>query len=1163
MSRWTSVRLVLLSVCFSAGSAWGQGGGKALGLDGIGDYMRINSFFLNAQSDPVSFSFWVKMENQPVDYNGLLRYNDGGTATHEIYYDTRFSQKQLKYIVSYNPSSLAAYDYDMDSQWHNITCVSDGTNPSVYLDGVLVATGPEIPSASGIGSFFVIGAMYDTGTSDERCLNGQMDEVSVWDRPLSEAEIQVNMNRSLTGNESGLVGYWNFDELDGSGMVPDLTGNGNDGTLVGDALLVDSTAPVNDREIAVQLPGGATMDFVWIEPGIFTMGSPATEPGREADEGPQYEVTISRGFYLGKYETTQEQWESVMGTTPWVGMSHVQSNPNHPAVHISWDDMQALIQDLNASIGEQLYRLPTEAEWEYACRAGTTTHWSFGDDEGQLADYAWNGGVVEYAQPVGTKLPNPWGLYDIHGNVWEWCADWYGTYGTGPQVDPQGSPTGSARVFRGGEFYYEAALTRSANRHSDVPTGVYYDLGARLVMQVVGVPIILPDTQTGYDQSLGIPVQIGLTSGAGIVSAEVFVSYDGDLLMPTASPVTTTAMTTGWTLEHKIEQGVGSSIDTIKIAMADEVVLSGSGDLVMLHFTVADQRSPASSQLNIEHALLNDGTPGVVTTDGSVTVIGTDGTITSTPDQIIPRYPIDVEVIDLDESENAGQQEQVTVQVKNLNNGDTETLILDEDGNDSDHFLGQIATIFSAGPTTSGDHTIQAQHGHVVEFRYTDVLDGLGQTIDRVTTTNVIGGADGAIEVTAVTQPGDGVRIRVVDPDLNTDPNDTESVTVTATNGAQSIDVVLTEVDDDDAAFTGQLPTLSSGGTGSEMITAKGDVVTVTYNDDVTALGDDVDLTDTDMVVDPFGDADGNGQIQAYDAAQVLLHRLSTMSEPPGAPVLVALDSLSANLDLDAPYGIIDGFDASLILRRVVGLQPVFPVQEAGSANHPGMGSAGKGIPEERLVVLREHEGYVSLWLEDRSSIVSGELMLSRMTGRVEMGNELSDFLSASRMTDGGIQVVFAGTDEVTGAGELLRVYGRGEDIGVDRVRFNGGSIVARVGENEPAGVKPLHFVLHANVPNPFNPQTTIRFELANESAVRLEVFDSVGQRVRTLVADRLPAGAHQAVWDGRTESRSSVSSGVYFCRLQAWSAENTRRSDASRLTDLRFSQVRRMLLLK
>ena len=250
---------------------------------------------------------------------------------------------------------------------------------------------------------------------------------------------------------------------------------------------IDVPWPSNG-DTTVSLPGGATMEMVWIEPGTFTMGSPSSEPGRGDDESPQHEVTISRGFYLGKYEITQGQWESVMGTRPWEGKSQVQENPNHPAVWISWNDMQAFIAALNAAEDPDVYRLPTEAEWEYACRAGTTTRWSFGEDESQVRNYAWcqeNAWDVGegYAHAVGTKLWNPWGLYDMYGNVYEWCQDWYGAYPSGPQTDPTGPVSGSRRVLRGGAYHTYARTMRSAFRNIHLPGDRESGFGARLVRQ--------------------------------------------------------------------------------------------------------------------------------------------------------------------------------------------------------------------------------------------------------------------------------------------------------------------------------------------------------------------------------------------------------------------------------------------------------------------------------------------------------------------------------------------------------------------------------------------------------------------------------------------------------------------------------------------------------
>ncbi len=237
-----------------------------------------------------------------------------------------------------------------------------------------------------------------------------------------------------------------------------------------------------------ELPGGSSMDFVWIAPGTFIMGSPPSESGRNDDEGPIHEVEISKGFYLGKYEVTQGQWNAVMGARPWSGKDDVQSNPSHPAVYISWRDVQAFIEELNFAAGEVVYRLPSEAEWEYACRAGSTTRWSFGDEERQLTDYAWydaNAWDVgeKYAHAVGLKRPNPWGLYDMHGNVWEWVQDWYDSdyYNSSPRVDPPGPTSGSNRVGRGGAFSNLAQYVRSAGRVNDSPDGRYFDVGVRLL----------------------------------------------------------------------------------------------------------------------------------------------------------------------------------------------------------------------------------------------------------------------------------------------------------------------------------------------------------------------------------------------------------------------------------------------------------------------------------------------------------------------------------------------------------------------------------------------------------------------------------------------------------------------------------------------------------
>lgn len=237
----------------------------------------------------------------------------------------------------------------------------------------------------------------------------------------------------------------------------------------------------------VDLAAGATMEFIWLGPGYFSMGSPRQEDGRYDNEGPRHRVTLSSGFYIGRCEVTQGQWEAVMNTRPWAQAEYVLEHPDRPAVQISWEDVQRLVGRLNES-GTARFRLPTEAEWEYACRAGAATAWWFGDQESELLDHvwyranAWDFGF-QYGQQVGAMPANPWGLHDLHGNVQEWVADWYGSYASGGRTDPAGPTAGTVRVIRGGSVDDEARATRSAYRSGASPGARSYFLGARLVME--------------------------------------------------------------------------------------------------------------------------------------------------------------------------------------------------------------------------------------------------------------------------------------------------------------------------------------------------------------------------------------------------------------------------------------------------------------------------------------------------------------------------------------------------------------------------------------------------------------------------------------------------------------------------------------------------------
>jgi formylglycine-generating enzyme required for sulfatase activity len=239
----------------------------------------------------------------------------------------------------------------------------------------------------------------------------------------------------------------------------------------------------------VDLGNGVMMDFVWIPPGEFMMGSPTNEVGRDENET-QHRVKITKGFWMGKYEVTQKQYTAVVGTNP----SEFNLGGNYPVGNVSWDDAVAFCTKVKERTGLEL-RLPTEAEWEYACRAGTTTVYYTGDTEADLARAGCFGGNSERGfkiwkwdrrrrepRAVGSFVPNAWGLYDMHGNMWEWCADWYGEYPTGIVVDPLGPENGQSRVQRGGSWSFYAQYCRSASRVRYDPSSRSFNDGFRCVL---------------------------------------------------------------------------------------------------------------------------------------------------------------------------------------------------------------------------------------------------------------------------------------------------------------------------------------------------------------------------------------------------------------------------------------------------------------------------------------------------------------------------------------------------------------------------------------------------------------------------------------------------------------------------------------------------------
>jgi formylglycine-generating enzyme required for sulfatase activity len=229
----------------------------------------------------------------------------------------------------------------------------------------------------------------------------------------------------------------------------------------------------------IDLGNGIFMDFVLIPAGEFNMGSPQMEKGRNPSEGPAHQVKISQYYYMSMYEVTQDQYRAVMGKNPsYFGQG------NYPVENVSWEEAVEFCQQTSSKFSYSL-RLPTEAEWEYACRGRTQTRFSFGDNAGDLSVYGWYEiNSYKKTHPVGQKKANPFGLYDMHGNVWEWCSDWFDSqyYENSPMLDPAGPSTGQGSVLRGGGWLNGENICRSATRIGLTQTNKSSYIGFRVVM---------------------------------------------------------------------------------------------------------------------------------------------------------------------------------------------------------------------------------------------------------------------------------------------------------------------------------------------------------------------------------------------------------------------------------------------------------------------------------------------------------------------------------------------------------------------------------------------------------------------------------------------------------------------------------------------------------
>ena len=259
-------------------------------------------------------------------------------------------------------------------------------------------------------------------------------------------------------------------------------------------------------ELTLELPGGVTMKLLRIGAGKFLMGAP--DAGEDVDTVPQHEATVGRPFYLAQTEVTQAQWQAVMRTRPWAGQGRVRAGPQYPATHVSWSDARRFCR-LLSRITHRTMRLPSERQWEYACRAGSSGRYCFGDEEARLGEYAWCSGNASdageaYAHAVAGRKPNAWGLYDMHGNVWEWCAG------------PSAGESPERVAIRGGSWSAGSRYCRSASRAWCSPNGLSYDIGFRVAAAAEQASAPGRDGPVAYGgRPRGCVVASGVSVGSG------------------------------------------------------------------------------------------------------------------------------------------------------------------------------------------------------------------------------------------------------------------------------------------------------------------------------------------------------------------------------------------------------------------------------------------------------------------------------------------------------------------------------------------------------------------------------------------------------------------------------------------------------------------------
>ena len=553
---------------------------------------------------------------------------------------------------------------------------------------------------------------------------------------------------------------------------------------------------------------------------------------------------------------------------------------------------------------------------------------------------------------------------------------------------------------------------------------------------------------------------------------------------------------------------------------------------------------------------------------------GVDGVVDTDPDQIGPGADVTVTVDDPNENKDADVAEYITVLAFDVDNSDSQEVTLEETGLSTGVFSALLYTEFADGGTTNDDGVLGVLAGDTVYVAYTDTLNSESTTEVMTAFSEVVGGTDGVLLVSFAVQALDGrqgvrdtVRVQVADDDGNTAPGTADDLTVRVTNprSGEVEDLTLPETDVDTGVFRIRVPTVTTAPVDNdgELSLEPDDTLSVAYEDALTAVGSSVTLTENVQVVSLFGDVQQNNKVQAFDAAFILATCVE-LTTPTGRDTIL--------MDVDGS-GTLRAMDASYVLQYVVRLIDRFPVQTDSVYSPPGDSLRNhpflKPVSLDRVIALGEIQPLgdgayrIPVRLGERTGVLSATLEVSVAPGLqvtdVEGGDGYGGFMTAHHTSEGVTRIALAGSQsDLEGPGDVLWITMEQTEEGpvqlsLDSVSLNGMLLTPEGGMGAVQDLRdesrddPLVFALHPNYPNPFNPSTTIRYDVPEVADVRIVVYNTLGQEVATLLYERRQVGAHAVVWDGMDARGRQVSSGIYVVRM----------------TGPEFTQVRKVLLLK